>query len=325
MPPSCGRSLLAEGVNLKRLHLSLLIAGIPASAAAVQTDPQHQLPEGVRAMIVAAIAGGDAKAVETVVRLAKETHGHAAHEIDRLHEGFQSQLAENRELEERKRAEVLAEASLLDAWKGQVEFGASRSTGNTSNLGVYAALGFDREGLLWRHKLSARADLQETNGVTSSERLLASWQPRYNVDDGFYAYGIAEYEYDRFQGYDNRYTLGGGGGFAVIATPTTKLDLEGGPALRHTDYMEGPPATNIAARASLNFSWAITPTLEFKQNSSLYYEPGDSSASALSVVDAQLLGPIKARFSHDVRYESDAPPGTDPVNTQSRATLVYSF
>jgi putative salt-induced outer membrane protein len=279
----------------------------------------------VRAMIVAAIATGEAKSVELVVRLAKETHGFAAHEIDRIHQGFQTKVAATKAQEEQARVQRLEQASLLDSWKGQVEFGASRSTGNTSALGVFGALGFEREGLRWRHKLTARADLQETNGVTSSERLLASWQPRLRFDERFYTYGIAEYEYDRFQGYDNRYTLGGGGGYAAIATPTTKLDLEGGPAFRHTDYMDKPAATNVAARASLNFAWAITPTLEFKQNSSLYFEPGDSSANALSVIDAKLLGPIKARLSYDVRYESDVPAGVDEVNTQSRATLVYAF
>ena len=307
----------------------LLLASAAAAAepaAAVQSsDPNSQLPEGVRAMIVAAMATGDAKVVDTVIRLAKETHGQAAHEIDRIYEGFRTKVAETQAMEEQKRLQLLAEADLFDRWKGQVEFGASRSTGNTSNLGLYGALGVEREGLRWRHKVTARADLQETNGVTSSERLLASWQPNYRFHERFYAYGITEYEYDRFQGYDNRYTLGGGSGYGVIARPNTKLDVEGGPALRHTDYMEKPAHTTLVARASMNFRWAITPTLEFKQNSSLYYEPGDSSASALSVLDAKLLGPIKARFSYDIRYESDVPTGVDEINTQSRATLVYSF
>jgi putative salt-induced outer membrane protein len=309
--------------------LPVMLAFVPAAASAEPSatlaETDTQLPEGVRAMIIAAIASGDAKTVETVIRLAKETHGQAAREIDRINEGFQTRLAETRAQQEVQRREQLAEADIFDEWKGQVEFGASRATGNTRNLGLYGALGFERTGLRWRHKVTARADIQETNGTSSSERLTAAWQPYYRFHDRFYVYGITEYEYDPFQGYDNRYTLGGGGGYSFVPGPNAKLDLEGGPAIRHTDLMESGADTTLAARASMNFSWVITPTLEFKQNSSVYYEPGDTSASALSVVDARLIGPLKARFSYDIRYESGVPIGAKSVNTQSRATLVYSF
>ena len=307
------------------LALAPVAAAAGPSATTSMQSEQPQLPEGVRAMIIAAIATGDAKAVETVVRLAKETHGGAAHEIDRIHEGFRNRQAEAKAQEERQQRERLVEANMFDHWKGQVEFGASRSTGNTRNLGVYGALGVERAGLRWRHKLTARADIQETNGVTSTERVMATYQPFYRFHDRFYVYGITEYEYDPFQGYDDRYTLGGGGGYSFVPGPKAKLEVEGGPALRHTEEMDGSAHTTLAARASMNFSWAITPTLEFKQNSSVYYEPGDTSASALSVIDTRLIGPIKARFSYDIRYESGVPVGAKSVNTQSRATLVYSF
>ena len=305
--------------------LPFMAAMLAGSAEAAPTDATNKLPEAVRAMIVAAIATGDAKSVEIVVRLAKETNGFAAHEIDQIYQGFQTKVAESRTQEEQARRREIEQATVFDRWKGQVELGASRATGNTRNLGLYGALSFDREGLAWSHKLNARADLQETNGVATTERLLASWQPKLRLHERFYAYGIAEYEHDRFQGYDDRYTLGGGGGFAAIATSTAKLDLEGGPAFRHVDYLDRAALTTVAARASLNLSWAITPTLELKQNSSVYLEPGDSSANALSVIDAKLLGPLKARFSYDIRYESVAPAGGNEISTQSRATLVYSF
>ena len=316
---------------MKRFELllpaMLALAPVPADAepSATTSEAEPQLPEGVRAMIIAAIATGDAKTVETVVRLAKETHGGAAHEIDRIHEGFRTRLAETKAVEERRQRERLVEANMFDHWKGQVEFGASRATGNTHNLGLYGALGFERAGLRWRHKLTARADIQETNGVSSTERVMATYQPFYRFHDRFYVYGITEYEYDPFQGYDDRYTLGGGGGYSFVPGTNAKLDLEGGPAIRHTDLMESGAETTLAARASMNFSWVISPTLEFKQNSSVYYEPGDTSATALSVVDARLIGPLKARFSYDIRYESGVPVGAKSVNTQSRATLVYSF
>ena len=296
-----------------------------AALLLISTATPQPLPDGVRAMIDAAVKSGDAKAVETVAKLARETHPDASAEIAGLHDAFKAKTAAKAAEEQQRKQEELATADIFEIWDGQVEFGASRSTGNTRNLGLYGALGVNREGLKWRHKVTARAEVQETNGNSTAERVVAAWQPFYKYHERFYAYGITEYEYDRFQGYDGRYTLGGGIGYTAIASDKARVEFEGGPAVRYVDEMSGDEHTTIAARASVNLRWKISPTLEFKQNSSLYYEPGDSSANALSALDAQLFGPVKARFSYDVRYESDVPAWASTINTQSRATLVYGF
>jgi hypothetical protein len=61
--------------------------------AAAETPEPPRLPEGVRAMIEAAISDGDGKAAETVIRLARQTHPNAVSEIDQLEELWRGQLA----------------------------------------------------------------------------------------------------------------------------------------------------------------------------------------------------------------------------------------
>jgi putative salt-induced outer membrane protein len=155
--------------------------------------------------------------------------------------------------------------------------------------------------------------------------VLASWQPNYKFGDRLYSYGLAQYEYDPVQGYDGRYTLGGGLGYAVLRSEAAKLDFEGGPTLRHLDPVDAAAHTGLAARASLNLALKLSPTLEVKQTSAFYYERGDTSGSALTTLDARLFGPLKARFSYDLRYETGASARAEQLNTVSRATLVYSF
>jgi putative salt-induced outer membrane protein len=304
---------------------AFLATNVPVAAAPVQAEAASALPDGVRAMIEAAIASGDAKAIETVVRFARETHAFAGGEIDEIAERWRLRLAESEAQKRREQQIALQQGDLFDNWKGQVELGASRSTGRTSYIGVFGSLGVEREGMRWRHKILARAEIQEGRNVTDVERIIASWQPNYKFGDRLYAYGLTQYEADPVQGYDGRYTLGGGLGYAVLNAPTAKLDMEGGPALRHIDQVDDAPYSSIAARASLNFRWAITPTLELKQTSALYLEEGDSNASALTAVEAQLIGPLKGRFSYDVRYEDRLRSGGSQLDTLSRATLVYNF
>lgn len=306
----------------------LLLAGL-AAAPALASEPTiaqpPALPDGVRAMIEAAMRSGDAKAVETVTALAKMTHPSAAGEIDMLSQAFNNRRAEEARLAERKRIEELTRASFIEKWKGQVELGASRSTGNTDSLGLYGSLSAEREGLKWRHRFTARADIQESNNITTTERVLVAWQPNYKFDDRAYAFGLGQYEYDPVLGYDSRLTLGGGIGYGVIRTPAMKLDFEGGPALRRTDWIADQTNTTLSARGSLNFGWKISPTVELNQAAAFYYEPGDSSATALTSLDTKLIGDLKARFSYNVQYEASRPPGVEPVDTLSRATLIYNF
>lgn len=303
----------------------LLLAALNPATAEAPAAGAAALPDGVRAMVEAAIASGDAKAAETMLRFAKETHGGAKAEIAAIETAWRARLAEAEALKREERRERIETAGMFEQWNGQVELGASRATGRSDNLGVYTALGFDREGIDWRHRVAARADLQRSRGVSTTERVFASWQPSYKVGRRFYGYGLGQYEYDPIQGFDGRYTAGGGLGYQLVDAGPARVEVEGGPAFRHTDRV-GPEAhSNLATRASVNFRWTIAPDLELKQTSALYLEPGDSNASALTTLDARLFGPLKARISYDVRYESGEGAAADSLDTQSRVTLVYSF
>lgn len=287
--------------------------------------PPPRFPDAVRKMIEDAIAGGDEKSVAAVVRFAKQAVPGAADDIDKMHKAYQHEVRARKAADERAKLDALAAAGPFEYWDGQAEVGASRSTGNTRNFGLYASLSGNREGLQWRHKFIGRAEIQKTNGVTTTERVLLSWQPNYKFDDRLYAFGLAQYEHDPRLGYESRYTGAGGIGYGVVAESDVKLDFEGGPALRYTDETANGDDVTLAGRASLSLKWKLTPTLELSQNSAFYYEPGDSSASALTALDTRLLGALKARFSYNLLFEGDTPGRAKSVDTVTRATLVYSF
>lgn len=272
------------------------------------------LPDGVRQMIEAAIASGDDKAVGTVLRLARTTHPSAAAEFDDIERRWKVQIA----------ARAPEPVPARKQWRTQLELGASRSTGRTSYLGALGSILVEGEGERWRHKAQARFELQQGRNIADVERGSASWQPGYKFDDRLYLYGLGQVEADALQGFDARYTAGGGLGFTVLNRSNAKLDLEGGPALRLVDRVGGDTSTSLSGRASINLRWAIRPTLELNQASSLFVEGSERSASALTSLDTQVIGPLKARLSYDVRYESRLASG-DHLDTLSRATLVFSF
>lgn len=288
-------------------------------------DAPPVLPETVRAVIAAAVASGDPQAVAAVIRYAKASNPETVVQIDRINDAYLARLAARQAREAREKRDALLAAGPFDFWKGEAELGASRSTGNTNTLGIYAAGNGTREGIDWRHRLTARVDFQRTDNRTSTERANIAYQPNYKVDDRLYIYGLGQYEHDRFLGYDTRLTAGGGAGYRVVAEDDLKLDLEGGPALRRTSYVDDRMETLVAGRASLVLAWRLSPTINLTQNAAIYVDPGDRNATANTAIDTTLFGSLKARLSYNVQYEGDAPPGRDPVDTLSRATLVYSF
>lgn len=298
----------------------------PASASAV--PPALAVPAldpAVRTMIDTAIQSGDAQAAATVIRFARAASPGADAEIDAIEAAWKAELAANDARAAEERTARLRSAGLLDGWKGQLELGASRATGNSRSLGLIGSIDLTREGLDWRQKLYARAEFQDTNGVATTERVLASWQPNYKFAPRGYAFGLAQYERDPFAGYEARYTAGTGLGYGVIAGPRVKLDLEGGPALRYTEAVDGTDSSRLVGRGSLTFNWRISPSLQLVQSGTVYLEEGDTNATASTALDTKLIGALKARFSYNVQYENDAPAGARALNTQSRATFVYSF
>jgi len=278
----------------------------------------------VRAMIEAAIASGDKTAAETVIRYAKQADPAGAREIGALEDKLNHIVSEKEAAAAEEKQRKLADGNILDNWKGQVELGAYRSTGNTDNLGVYGSLDLAREGFKWRHKISGRVELQRTNGATSTERANASYQPNYKFNDRLYSFGLAQYEHDPFSGYDGRYTLGGGVGYGVLASDRLHLDLEGGPAVRHVDPTDDESMTHIIGRASLGFKWKIAPGLQIANNDALYLEESASNASSVTSLDASLIGALKLRLSYNVQYESNSA-ARETLDTQTRTSLVFSF
>ena len=201
-------------------------------------------------------------------------------------------------------------------------------------LTLYGGLKLDREGLKWRQHIVARADYQKSDGTTSVEKTNALWQPQYKLQDQLYLYGLGQYDHDRFLGLENRYTGGIGAGYGVVRSARLKVDVEAGPAYRHTDFTDRPdglvfidePKQNtVAGRGSFALEWKPNGNIQFQHRTAVFVESGDSSLVATTSLDSKLFGPLKARISYDVNYESNPIADARNLDTVSRAALVYSF
>ena len=313
------------------MRLAILFAAPLAIAAPAQAE----LPAPVRAMLDAAIEIGDAKKVDVVVELAKQTNPADAAEIEALATGFRTAQREREALAKAEREAELRSAGLLENWQGKGEVGASRSTGNSSSTGVTGAVELARKGIDWTHHLRLRADYQRTNGFVSRERYLAAYEPRYQMRDNLFVYGLGQFERDRIQGYDARYAVSGGLGTRILDSEGLTLDAKAGPAYRLTEYTNGDSEGRLAALVGIDFDWDMTDRIKLTQDGSVTSETGgmataiiDSSnvsVNLLTGLQFRVSDKLSTRLSYQVDYESSPQVGKDTTDTLSRFGVVYNF
>src|SRR5690606_16098157 len=107
--------------------------------------------------------------------------------------------------------------------------------------------------------------------------------------------------------------------------PDLKLTLDAGPALRRTIFYVGDEEDRLAGRGSVNLRWSPSPRVTLAQEVAAYVEKANTSVRSTTSLETLLFGPLKARLSHNIQYERDAPPGQKEVDTVSRASVIYSF
>lgn len=300
--------------------LALLLASSGALHDGGITDPteQPEIPPPIRAMLDAAIASGNEGEVTTIVKYARAADPASGDAVLRIADAWRAVRAKDREAR-------IGRAGWRDLWTGRAEVGGFSTTGNTQTAGLTGLIDLNREGLEWRHKLRAQMDFQRSLGITTREHYLAAYEPNWKLDSRRYVYGALQYESDRFLGYSDRYSASAGAGYSAIQSPKVTLNLELGPAFRHTEFTDATVESSIAARGSVDFDWKLTPGLTLRQDASAYLQQFNSTVSSTTAMAAKLLGPLSAQVSYTVQYESMPPEGRVSTDTISRASLVYTF
>ncbi|GAA4035660.1 DUF481 domain-containing protein [Parerythrobacter jejuensis] len=305
--------------------MRLMTLTLPLAAGLLTTPALAELPESTRAMIDAAIASGDADKVATVIELAREVHPDDIAEIDVIAAEFDARQLALAAEEAAAEEESIRKAGLFDNWKGEGQIGAFRSTGNSSNTGITAGLKLQRVGIDWRHKLRGLIDYQRSNGVTTREQFLASYEPNYDISGDLYAYALAQYERDRFQGFSARHSASGGLGYRVIENERMNFEVKAGPAWRRTERVNGTTDSRLAGLAALDFDWKIADTITLTQDASAFVQSGNSTFLSNTGIEAGLTGAIKARISYSVEHDTNPPAGAIKTDTLTRFTLIYGF
>ncbi|MBB6227431.1 putative salt-induced outer membrane protein [Polymorphobacter multimanifer] len=293
-----------------RIWIVPLLAVVAAPALA------KPIPSAVAAMIEA--ARNDPAKLAVVAEMARATNPGSVREINARIAAINADRA-------RAREQALAEQRYYEGWKGSGEVGGFASSGNTNTQGVALGVNLSKETRQWKHAARGFVDYQRQDGVVSRERYLASYQGNYNINPSMFSLLAVSYEKDEFSGFEHRFSQSLGIGQKLVAGPRLLATVEGGPALRQTQFTDGLNETNFAARVAGNVRWQLSERLKLTEDASYFYDGNNNSLQALTALNAKINGSLTARLSHQINTESNPPLGRRNSDQVSRGTIVYSF
>ncbi|MFT4954405.1 MAG: putative salt-induced outer membrane protein [Brevundimonas sp.] len=220
-------------------------------------------------------------------------------------------------------------------WTGEGSFGAGVTTGNTDTSDFGLGLKLGRQAGPWTVSLEAVAEYAETDGAETKNRMFFAGQVDRDFTDRIYGFGRASYEQDEFSGFENRAFVGVGVGYRILLGEQTTWAVEAAPGVKLDEVREtvlpGPVITPAYSDTSFSVIGASRLAHDFNDNVKLtndttvtYAETSTQIENRLAVT-AALGAALSARFSVDVRHDTDPPFGFEDTDTATRVSLVYAF
>ncbi|MEN5145766.1 DUF481 domain-containing protein [Brevundimonas diminuta] len=220
-------------------------------------------------------------------------------------------------------------------WTGEGSFGAGFTSGNTDTSDMGLGLKLGRKTGDWKISLEALADYGKTDGVETKNRIFVAGQADRDFGPRTYGFGRVSHERDEFSGFESRTFLGAGAGYRVIVGERTNWAVEGGPGVKFDEVREttlpgpivvpGETETSFSFIAGSKFSHAFNDSVKLTNDTAVMYAKTSTQLTNSLAVTAALSGALSARFSVDVRHDTDPPFGFDKTDTATRVSLVYGF
>lgn len=226
-------------------------------------------------------------------------------------------------------------------WSGKLSVGGSHRSGPRTVVNVSLGGEVEHDYDKWHNELDASVDYDRSGDQVNARRFLARGKTRRALPRRAYTFGLLEYKNNKLSGFDYQVTEAVGIGYRVVNGRRFWWDLEAGPSLRQSRISETDEfIREVFIRGGSELTWKISDTAEFSNETSVLFngnkveveattagssfQEGDE-VSNVSSLDLTVIGNLTARFSVEVSYTSDPPPGGHRTETLSKAALVHRF
>lgn len=210
-------------------------------------------------------------------------------------------------------------------WSGNVAAGYVAVRGNsestTANLKSEVLYDQDR----WHHSALATAMGASRDGDTSSEAYKAQLKTKYDLREAIYAFGLGEWNKDRFSSYDYQIFEVAGLGWRVFRSETQELALEAGVGATQSRLDDGTDNNEMIGRIGMDYHWHLSENALFSEKLSSSIGSDNTYYESLTELKAGIIGNVALVLGYLVKHNTDVLPGTDKTDTQTSISLEYKF
>ncbi len=221
---------------------------------------------------------------------------------------------------------VLAADEKILGWKGEIGAGYVATTGNsdTSKLNAKAEGTLEKEK--WRHNVKATALNSSSNDIKDAEKYFLSSKSDYKYQEHSYAFGRADYDKDKFSGFDYQYTLTVGIGHRYLKNYSTMtLDVDVGAGLKGFKQKGQSEDTESVSRLSTKYIWGFREKSNFNQEVSAEFADSFDVYKSITGLTVQMMGNFALGLSYVVKRTSEVQPGIEKTDTETAINLLYTF
>lgn len=223
-------------------------------------------------------------------------------------------------------------------WGGDVELGLVLSSGNTQSTAVRGNAELFHELEHFRNKYQLQTLLQrnsqqdnetgQKSRYTTAQRINLVGQSNYKFYQSEHSiFGRASYLNDRFGAFEQQAAVAAGYAMRAYELADNYLDLETGPGLAYQETADSRTTSGMIWWLAANLNYALTESNVFRQalEWSVSLDGKNSSWQSRSSLTSQVNGRLSMRLNFIVKYDSDPGQFRAKTDTETSATLVYSF
>ncbi|HEY0923735.1 DUF481 domain-containing protein [Rheinheimera pacifica] len=221
---------------------------------------------------------------------------------------------------------------------GDVELGFLLTSGNTDSFAIRANSELVHELEYFRNRYHLQSLLQKNNvtnastgdknQVTTASRYGLTGQSNYKIVTGRQTvFGRGAYLHDKFGAFTEQASLVVGYGNRIYEKQSDYFDLETGPGFGHQEAASGNTNTGLIWYLAANLDYQLYDTTKFRQTleSTMSLNGENSTLLSRSSLTAQLAGSLSMRFNFVVKFNSDPEGNRKRTDTETSASLVYTF
>lgn len=221
--------------------------------------------------------------------------------------------------------EESADAGAGGVWAGRFAAGYSASTGNTESSTLNARVLVAYQRGRFRHGVNFAGNRTTDRTGTTGERTVLGGKTEYRMDESQYLFLTAQYERDRFAGFDRRTSEAFGYGRHLFRDERHELDAEFGIGARQVRYVAGNRDNVAIARLASSWRWQVTGTTEFTSQVVHEYGSDNRFTEAGLALKTDLIGNLFSSISYTLKHNSVVPAGVRHTDTLTTVQLGYRF